>query len=108
MVSSVVSSQASVRDDAFPRCNEFIFFVMVGGASPSKSSDDMLNEGLSSTKSQLWFQYVRTGKGNLRKRSEGDPFFPILADPTSGRIVDVGESTSDSTWIALKCLCRAG
>jgi adenine-specific DNA-methyltransferase len=91
MVSSVVSSQASVRDDAFARCNEFIFFVMVGDASPSKSSDDMLNEGLSSTKSQLWFQYVRTGKGNLRKDRKG-MFFPILADPASGRIVEVGES----------------
>jgi adenine-specific DNA-methyltransferase len=91
MVSSVVSSQASVRDDAFARCNEFLFFVMVGDASPSKSSDDMLNEGLSSTKSQLWFQYVRTGKGNLRKDRKG-MFFPILADPASGRIVEVGES----------------
>ena len=49
MVSSVVSSQASVRDDGFSRCNEFLYFVMVGDASPSQSSDEMLNEGLSST-----------------------------------------------------------
>jgi adenine-specific DNA-methyltransferase len=91
MVSSVISSQASVRDGSFSRCNEYIYFVMLGPATVSRSEDDMLNEGLSSTKSQLWFQFVRTGKGNLRADRKG-MFYPIFADPKDGRIVSVGDS----------------
>lgn len=89
MVTSVISSQASVRAGAFSRCDEYIFFVMLGQAGPRASDDDMLNEGQSSTKSQLWFQYVRTGKQNLRQDRPA-MFFPLFADPTNGRIVEVG------------------
>lgn len=89
MVTSVISSQASVRAGAFSRCDEYIFFVMLGKAGPRASDDDMLNEGQSSTKSQLWFQYVRTGKQNLRQDRPA-MFFPLFADPTNGRIAEVG------------------
>lgn len=90
-VSSVISSQASVRDGSFARCDETIFFVMMGDSSASRSEDDMLNEGLSNTKSQLWFQFVRTGSGNGRKDRK-DMFFPIFIEPTSGRIHSVGDA----------------
>lgn len=90
MVSSVISSQASVRDGLFSRCDEYIYFVFIGQASVGKSQDDMLNEGLSATKSQLWFQFVRTGRGNLRSDRK-DMFYPIYADPTDGKIVEIGE-----------------
>ena len=70
MVTCVISSQASVRDNMFSRADEYIFFLFMGNAEVFKSDDDMLNEGLSATKSQLWFQFVRTGKGNLREDSK--------------------------------------
>jgi adenine-specific DNA-methyltransferase len=89
MVSSVISSQASVRDGLFSRCDEYIFFVFQGCAVVEKSRDDMLNEGLSETKSQLWFQFVRTGSGNLRTDSP-NLFYPIFVDPQNGRIVEIG------------------
>ncbi|XKH55218.1 site-specific DNA-methyltransferase (plasmid) [Citricoccus nitrophenolicus] len=88
-VTSVISSQASVRDGSFARCDEFIFFVMLGASSAGQTDDDMLNEGLSATKSQLWFQFVRTGSGNLRVDRKG-MFYPIFTDPQSGRIHSVG------------------
>lgn len=90
-VSSVISSQASVREGSFARCDETIFFVMMGNSSASRSEDDMLNEGLSNTKSQLWFQFVRTGSGNTRKDRK-DMFFPIFVEPLSGRIHSVGDA----------------
>lgn len=90
MISSVISSQASVRDGAFSRCNEFVFFVMFGDATPGKADDDMLNEGLSATKSQLWFQFVRTGNENLRADRKG-MFYPIFVDELTGKIASVGE-----------------
>lgn len=89
MVTSVISSQASVRDGAFSRCEEFLYFVMLGKASVGRSTDDMLNEGLSETKSQLWFQFVRTGAGNLRADRKG-MFYPFFVDPVSGRVLGVG------------------
>lgn len=63
----------------------------MGSAEVQKSEDDMLNEGQSATKSQLWFQFVRTGKGNLRENSKS-LFYPIFVDPIKGRIVSIGES----------------
>ncbi len=91
MVTSVISSQASIRAGAFSRCEEFIFFAALGVASVGKSTDDMLNEGQSETKSQLWFQYVRTGKGQIREAREG-LFFPIYIDAKEGRILSIGDS----------------
>ena len=91
MVTCVISSQASVRDNMFSRADEYIFFLFLGDAEVFKSDDDMLNEGLSATKSQLWFQFVRTGKGNLREDSK-NLFYPIFADPNTGKIMSIGES----------------
>ena len=91
MITSVISSQASIRAGAFSRCEEYIFFVALGNAAVGKSPDDMLNEGQSETKSQLWFQYVRTGKGQVREAREG-LFFPIFIDAAEGRIVSIGDA----------------
>lgn len=89
MITSAISSQGSVRDGLFSRSDEYIFFIFLGSASVSKSTDDMLNEGQSETKSQLWFQFVRTGKGNLRVDSK-NLFYPIYYDLTVGKIVSIG------------------
>ena len=89
MISSVISSQGSTRDGLFSRADEYIFFVFLGSAEVLKSEDDMLNEGQSATKSQLWFQFVRTGKGNLRENSK-NLFYPIYANPETGAIVSIG------------------
>ena len=91
MISSAISSQGSTRDGLFSRADEYLFFVFMGTATVSKSSDDMLNEGQSKTKSQLWFQFVRTGKGNLRIDSK-KLFYPIYIDPDCGKIVSIGDS----------------
>lgn len=91
MISSAISSQGSTRDGLFSRADEYLFFVFMGAATVSKSSDDMLNEGQSETKSQLWFQFVRTGKGNLRTDSK-NLFYPIYIDSNSGKIISIGDS----------------
>lgn len=91
MVSSVISSQGSTRDGLFSRADEYLFFVFIGGAEINKSDDDMLNEGQSAIKGQLWFQFVRTGKGNLRENSKS-LFYPIFIDPKIGKIISIGES----------------
>lgn len=89
MVTCVISSQGSTRDNLFSRADEYLFFMFIGKAGVTKSSDDMLNEGQSETKEQLWFQFVRTGKGNLRTDSP-KLFYPIYADPDKGKILSIG------------------
>lgn len=90
MVTSVISSQGSTRDGLFSRADEYLFFVFLGDAEVVKSEDDMLNEGQSATKGQLWFQFVRTGKGNLRENSK-NLFYPIFIDSSKGKIESIGE-----------------
>ena len=90
MISNVISSQGSTRDGLFSRADEYLFFVFIGAAEVQKSDDDMLNEGQSATKSQLWFQFVRTGKGNLRENSKS-LFYPIFIDSEKGKIISIGE-----------------
>lgn len=91
MVTSVISSQGSTRDGLFSRADEYLFFVFLGNAEVTKSEDDMLNEGQSATKGQLWFQFVRTGKGNLRENSK-NLFYPIFIDNEAGKIVSIGDA----------------
>jgi adenine-specific DNA-methyltransferase len=67
-----------------------LFFVFMGSAEINKSEDDMLNEGQSATKGQLWFQFVRTGKGNLRENSKS-LFYPIFIDSDKGIIKKIGD-----------------
>ena len=90
MISSVISSQGSTRDGLFSRADEYLFFVFMGNAEINKSEDDMLNEGQSATKGQLWFQFVRTGKGNLRENSKS-LFYPIFIDADKGVIKQIGD-----------------
>ena len=93
MISSAISSQGSTRDGLFSRADEYIYFIFVGSSTVCKSEDDMLNEGQSQNKSQLWFQFVRTGKGNLRADSKS-LFYPIYIDAKQGKILSIGESIS--------------
>jgi len=90
MVTSVISSQGSTRDGLFSRADEYLFFVFMGKAEINKSDDDMLNEGQSATKGQLWFQFVRTGKGNLRENSK-NLFYPIFINSEKGTIEKIGD-----------------
>ena len=90
MITSSISSQGSTRDGLFSRADEYIFFIFLGNATVCKSSDDMLNEGQSETKSQLWFQFVRTGKGNLRVDSK-NLFYPIYFYAETGKILSIGD-----------------
>lgn len=90
MVSCVISSQGSTREGMFSRADEYIYFVFLGDAKVSKFDDDMLNEGQSSKKDQLWFQFVRTGKGNLRTDTKSC-FYPIYINASEGRIVEIGD-----------------
>lgn len=90
MISSVISSHGSARDGHFSRADEYIFYVFNGTAKVCKAKDDMLNEGLSESKNQLWFQFVRCGKNGHREHAKS-LFYPIFIDAKKGTIQAIGE-----------------
>lgn len=89
MISSVISPSGAARNVEFTRVNEFIFFVMIGRATPIKTADDMLfTEKRTETqnRSPIWNQLRRLGAGPRREDSPSK-FYPVLVDPKTGAVV---------------------
>jgi adenine-specific DNA-methyltransferase len=89
MISSVISPSGAARNLEFTRVNEFIYFVMIGAASPIKTPDDMLFTDTRSEKenrSPIWNQLRRLGAGPARGDSPSK-FYPVLVDPNTGAVV---------------------
>lgn len=93
MISTVISPGGVPREKEFTRVNEFIFFIMLGNAGPTKTASDMLFTAYKTAKenrSPIWRGLLRGGSGPLRSDNP-DKFFPILVDPESQRIVGAGD-----------------
>ena len=105
MISSVISPSGAARNLEFTRVNEFIYFVMIGKATPIKTPDDMLFTDTRTEKenrSPIWNQLRRLGAGPARSDSPSK-FYPVLVNPQTGAVVGsgaalvVGHSRSDYT-----------
>jgi len=95
MVSSVISAKGSARSGEFSRANEYIYFVMLGGARPIPTHDDMLSpekcdncadslhllDAESSTEVE-WARLKRNGKNGRRSRAKSG-FYPIFLNADS-------------------------
>jgi adenine-specific DNA-methyltransferase len=102
MVSSLVQPAYSARKGAFGRSDEYLFFVMIGAASPNRSRlsrEWVSSRGRTHTGNIRWDLLRRSGPGAARRDSPRG-FYPIYVDPTVPRIVDIGEPLPDSTSIA--------
>lgn len=103
MVSSVINPKGASRGVGFRRTDEYLYFVMLGAASPSRlqlgsewsssasagSSDDPDND--SSLSTPEWTSLMRRGSHAARKERPG-LFFPIYAAPDGSQIIEVGET----------------
>ena len=90
MITVVINPGGSQRGDSFGRVEEYLFFVMLGSASPSLYSDNMLGEKISSKAASMWGNMMRRGTEALRLDRPG-MFYPIHVDSRSGAVVGVGE-----------------
>ncbi len=89
MISSVISPSGAARNLEFTRVNEFIYFVMIGAATPIKTPDDMLFTDTRTAKenrSPIWNQLRRLGAGPAREDSPSK-FYPVLVNPDNGAVV---------------------
>lgn len=95
MICSVINRAGSVRQNEFSRCAEYIFFVMIGNASPCEYYYDMTGIGNESeSKSPVLWQYLKrrgSTNGDLRKGRPG-LFYPIFIDKKTETIHSIGES----------------
>ncbi|MEX3565721.1 site-specific DNA-methyltransferase [Micrococcus endophyticus] len=91
MVSSVISQKGSARGIGFSRCDEYLFFVMVGAGTPTPYGSDMLRPRATSKGDDVeWGRLTRNG-ANGRRTARPNLHYPIYFMP-NGDFHSVGES----------------
>ena len=85
----------------FSRVNEFIFFVVLGGAELTKWSRSMIDNDkeasdVSDDQTVRWADFARFGANASRQKSPG-AFFPIFVDIESETVHSVGDAIGWST-----------
>lgn len=90
MVSSVINPSGSQRRNMFWRSDEYIFFVMLGSASPVRWFSDMSAPSETPKKKRaIWNSLRRRGSGNSRSDRPGC-FYPVYV--RDGRVVEIGDT----------------
>lgn len=93
MVSSAINPAAVARAGSFGRIDEYIFFVSLGNAAPSKlplNSDWIPGKGRTHKGTARWDLFRRSGSNAARTHSPGC-FYPIYVDPSIPEVVGVGD-----------------
>lgn len=93
MVTSAIKPSGSQRGDEFSRVDEFIYFVMFGGAYPGTSQTDMLRDSDSETKlaTVTWQGLRRRGSTDWKRSHRPNGFYPLFISNTDGHCHSVGE-----------------
>ena len=92
MVSTNVNPAAVPRGGTFGRSDEYVFFVMLGAASPQRltlSRDWVSSRGRTHTGNIRWDLLRRSGTNAQRSHSPGC-FYPIYVDPETCGVARVG------------------
>lgn len=93
MISTMINPANVARAGEFGRSGEYIFFVMVGAASPLRVKLDkewVSNKGRTHTGNIRWDLLKRSGTNAERRHSPGG-FYPIYIDKNTGKIDHIGE-----------------
>ncbi|MCU1396488.1 MAG: Modification methylase KpnI [Ilumatobacteraceae bacterium] len=93
MVSTAINPAVVARAGSFGRSDEYIFFVMVGAASPKRvrlSREWVSARGRTHTGNVRWDLLRRSGP-NAARRDRPGLFYPIYIDPDGPKIAAVGD-----------------
>lgn len=94
MVSALINPAAVARAGGFGRNDEYVFFVFLGAASPSKQRLDrewVSGKGRTHTGKIRWDLLRRSGTNAERSHSPGC-FYPIYIDANTSKVVRIGQS----------------
>ena len=93
MVSSMINPANVARAGEFGRSGEYLFFVMLGEASPQRvrlSREWVSSKGRTHTGNIRWDLLKRSGTNAERKHSPGG-FYPIYINNATGKIEKLGQ-----------------
>ncbi|ORV41952.1 hypothetical protein AWC02_16415, partial [Mycolicibacter engbaekii] len=114
MISSVINPKGVSRGSEFRRTDEYIYFVMLGDAAPARlllgtewSSSATGADGVPAEdpndepelQTPEWTSMMRRGS-NAARADRRSMFYPIYADPSIPKIVDVGDALPDGVHVA--------
>ena len=96
MISTVINPSGAARMNSFGRTDEYIFFVMLGSASPGSLPLSMdwkatSKNNASSSVQPLWRALRRMGSHDLRTERP-NLFFPIIFNKKTGEVLRCGDS----------------
>ena len=103
MITTVIKPSGSTRGTEFSRCEEYIFFVMIGSASPIETASDMLRDPTGSA-AVTWHGLRRRGSTDWRRLDRPGMFYPIFFREKDESFHSVGEALpldQDRTSVAL-------
>lgn len=97
MVTSIISRKGSNRRNEFSRCGEYIYFAMLGSATPRSYFSDMNGTGKESkSETPVCWQYLKRRGTSLGASRRGRPglFYPIFINRQTSQLHSVGEPVS--------------
>jgi adenine-specific DNA-methyltransferase len=93
MISSLINPAGGARAGQFGRSDEYLFFVAVGGASPTRvrlSRDWVSTKGRTHTGNIRWDLLRRSGTSGARREDSPGCFYPIYIDPSVPKVASIG------------------
>lgn len=100
MVSVVINPQGTGRNNEFSRTNEFIYFVMLGGAQIQPTADNMFDRDERGDDVAIEWRNLRRRERESVRGARPNQFYAVFVDENSGRIHSVGDPLADDVDVA--------
>lgn len=91
MISSIINPKGTARTNEFSRVNEYIYFVMIGDYTLSRTGSDMLTQDVSQDTNVRWRGFPRTGRKGLRPVNPGS-WYPVYFNCSDDSFHSVGNA----------------
>ncbi|MEA4899801.1 MAG: DNA methyltransferase [Christensenellaceae bacterium] len=98
MISSIINPKGTARTNEFSRVNEFIYFVMIGDYTLSRTGSDMLTQDVSQDTNVRWRGFPRTGRKGLRPVNPGS-WYPVYFNCSDDSFHSVGNAVYEGANI---------
>ena len=95
MVTTVIKPEGTGRANEFSRTNEFIFIVMIGGATICAGVDNMYDRDGSQGGESVEWRLLRRRERTSIRGSRPNQFYAVFVDEETGRIHSVSEPIAD-------------
>lgn len=92
MISSVIKPSGNRRDREFSRCEEYIFYVLVGNGAINSIGKTMIVDGDFSKKDIRWKGLLRQASNHGRRIDRPNLFYPLYFDKKTGKLLRIGNA----------------